>query len=489
MLLKRIQFIVFSFLLQSALVAQENTNVQYDITISESTPATAHITITLKGDAITLYMAPGANHLENRWAEFVHNFKAVNKQGKSIDFSTSSAEWSLQSNRKENIIISYEIHFTHDQIDWNSGIDGAAYVNENGIFFSGRSLFILPQIENSSASLQFNLPEKWTLSTPWTSDSNNGMSFHVNSLQELSESIFFAGIHKEVSIEKSGLTLFLAIGDIELQKKHEELLSMADGVFEYYMKLMGGAPNLRSTENKILVVINYGEQTDGEVLGNNISMLIGKKEDEMSIMLSRFIFAHEFFHLWNGKSFTPDDLQSEWFKEGVSNYYTLKALLDIGFLNEQSYLEILNKLFYRRYMNDEGLGNISLSNGESKHEHWGIIYGGGLFAGIAFDVMIRKNTKNQKSLNEILKRLYLNGNDPYSFNELRALISSDLEDDETSFFEDHILGSIEIPIGLYLNMAGFSAIEDTGNLIIRNNPEPTELEIEIRKGFFGEIND
>ena len=66
----------------------------------------------------------------------------------------------------------------------------------------------------------------------------------------------------------------------------------------------------------------------------------------MSTMISRFIFAHEFFHLWNGKSMVPDDQETEWFKEGFTNYYTLKALYHVGLLNDTAYFSVLNNLFY-----------------------------------------------------------------------------------------------------------------------------------------------
>ena len=111
-----------------------------------------------------------------------------------------------------------------------------------------------------------------------------------------------------------------------------------------------------------MVIINPSVETDGEAIGSNISILIDPEGDSMSQTIARFIFAHEFFHLWNGKSFSPNAEDTEWFKEGFSNYYTLKALHHIGYLNDESYLELLGGFFYQRYDSDDGVGTDTFSH-------------------------------------------------------------------------------------------------------------------------------
>ena len=159
---------------------------------------------------------------------------------------------------------------------------------------------------------------------------------------------------------------------------------------------MGGIPN-PSFENKfekVVVIINSSTSTDGEVIGNNISILIEKNGGQMSEMFSKFIFAHELFYLWNGKSFTPTEDDTEWFKEGFTNYYTLKSLHHVGFLNDLSYLSVLNDIFFQRYNNDDGTGKLSMTMGEEKHAQWGLIYEGGLFVSISQDLIISNATQN-----------------------------------------------------------------------------------------------
>ena len=208
----------------------------------------------------------------------------------------------------------------------------------------------------------------------------------------------------------------------------------------------------------------------------------------MSQLIARFIFAHEFFHLWNGKSFAPEGEDCEWFKEGFTNYYTLKSLYHIGFLNEQSYLRVLDNFFYQRYHNDKGVGEISLTQGDQKHDHWGLIYSGGFFAGISQDMIIRSSTKNKMNIDHVMRSLfekYGGTNNLYTLDELKDLMSIASGKDQTAFFNTYIKGNKRIPLDYYLNMGGFEAKEADGKILIRKKDEQNLIEKQISDGFFG----
>lgn len=253
---------------------------------------------------------------------------------------------------------------------------------------------------------------------------------------------------------------------------------------------MDGVPN-PAPDNKFkkaVVIINSSDATDGEVIGNNISILVEKNGDKMSKMFSRFIFAHEFFHLCNGKSFSPANDETEWFKEGFTNYYTLKALHHVGFLTDETFLEVLNSLFYQRYKNDNGIGKISLTKGEEKHDHWGLIYGGGMFVGIAQDLMIRKATNNQKSLDDLMKILFkkYGGSDKnYDLREIQQKMSELNGADQTEFFNLYIFGTKQIPVAHFFKFAGLDAKIENENLILSKKEVTTVLQKNILRFFFG----
>ena len=231
--------------------------------------------------------------------------------------------------------------------------------------------------------------------------------------------------------------------------------------------------------------------TDGEVIGNNISILIEKDGDQMSKMISRFIFAHEFFHLWNGKSMTPTTTKAEWFKEGVTNYYTLKSLHHVGFLNDDSFLAVLNNLFYQRYSTDEGFDKLSMcdvADGDDKHKHWGLIYGGGLFVGICQDMIIREETGNEKSLDDFMRALfkkYGGTDETYVLEEVINSMSELSGKDQSDFFNRYVIGFSKVPISEYLLKAGLDAKIENGNLEIVKKEQAGPLQKNMLNGLFG----
>ena len=152
---------------------------------------------------------------------------------------------------------------------------------------------------------------------------------------------------------------------------------------------------------------------------------------------------------------------------------------NLGLLNDQSYLGVLNDLFYQRYRGDEGIDVLSMTNGAEKHNHWGIIYGGGLFVGIAQDMIIRSETKNTKSLDDLMRGLfqkYKGTNEGYSLEEILSSLSLLSGADQTGFFDKYILGTDRIPIDVYLSMAGLNAKIEHEKLIIKQPEQVSNIE-------------
>ena len=468
--------------------------ISYTISIDQNNQKHATVSMSFIPQNDTLYMTTGANQLPKRWATFVHNLKAVDTKGNSITIEElPDAKWKIPSSLHEKITVSYDIKLEHENHQWSGGIDGAAYATDWGVFYTGRALLILNGEQRKHIKINFILPQDWHITTPWELVKGTKNSFIAKNQTDLIESMVFAGTHKEISIKRKEFELVFALGGEDIIAQQEDFKKMAEGILDYYINLMGGVPN-PSPDNKFtkaIVIINSFTLTDGEAIGNNISMLIEKNGDQMSKMMSRFMFAHEFFHLWNGKSFWPVSDETEWFKEGFSNYYTLKSLHHIGFLDDPSYLQILNSFFFQRYINDDGVGNLSMTKGEEKHNHWGLIYGGGLFVAISQDMMIRKASNNKKNIDDAMRSLftkYGGTNDGYSLEELRDLLSELNGTDQTEFFDTYINGTKSIPIDFYLSMTSLEAKIEDGVLKIAKKTSANLLQEEMTKGFFG-IND
>jgi predicted metalloprotease with PDZ domain len=207
----------------------------------------------------------------------------------------------------------------------------------------------------------------------------------------------------------------------------------------------------------------------------------------MSQHIARLIFAHEFFHLWNGKSFMPSGEDGEWFKEGFTNYYALKALHHIGYLSDESYLELLAGAFYQRYVSDDAVGRLSITNGQLKHEHWGLIYSGGLLVAIAQDLQIRSVTGNEKSVDDLMRFMFdEHGDNSYELADIERALGSLNNASQEGFFGRYIYGVERIPVSQFLALAGVDTVEKDGRTVFKIREDAAPDSIEIRRGLFGD---
>ena len=492
--LKSLTFILLISLIQSGgLWSKTNIDpVSYSISINKSNMKKAVVESIITVEDSSLFMSSiGANQFPDRWAHFIHELKAETLEGKPLKLeSIEGARWRVYVSNGSIIRLRYEVLLDHEDHKWSGGVDGAAYAREWGVFYTGRSIFIMSGKQKQDIKVKFELPEKWKVSSPWSVDENESATYLIDNISALTDSMFFAGTHEEIILKRNNFELIFALGGSEIIEQKESFSTMASGVLDYYIDLMQGVPNPSPDNkfNKSLVVINSSSKTDGEVIGNNISILLEKDGDQMSELIGRFIFAHEFFHLWSGKSFAPVNNDCEWFKEGFTNYYTLKSLFHIGYLNKESYLNVLNEFFYQRYINDDGLGKLSLTDGDIKHDHWGLIYSGGFFIGISQDMLIRSSTSNQKSIDDVMRTLfkkYGGTNDGYSLKELQKLMSEASGKDQSNFIETYVKGVTKIPLAHYLKMGGFDAAEENGKILISVKDEANAVEKQISDGLFG----
>ncbi|NNE98651.1 MAG: hypothetical protein HKN25_06490 [Pyrinomonadaceae bacterium] len=485
-------FFLLGFFLSSVKGNTEDSiyKTTYDVTIDERNPRLLHVKARFDLQDDVLYMSQnGAGQFPERWAKFVRNLKVTGSKGKTLKFKElPGAKWKIESSKNRTVTIEYEITLEHEKHQWSGGIDGAAFLRDWGVFYTGRSFLIMNGSKRIDIRLNFRAPTKWNVSASWNQTKPN--SFIAKNLTDLSESMFFAGTHKEFSIKQNGFELLFALGGAEIIAQQEYFKGLARGVMDYYIDLMGGIPS-GSPENrfkKSIVIINSGAALDGEVIGNHISMIFNPNGSKQDQLVSRFIFAHEFFHLWNGKSIRANDTTEDWFKEGISSYYTLKALRHVGAIDEEGVLKVLDSLFYRRYRNDKGYGKSSMrdvASGFNKGKHWGLIYGGGLFVGMCQDITIRYSTGNKRSLDDLMRmyfKTYGGSEKTYTTLDLQNSLAELSNASQADFFKQHVFGVTPIPIARCLSLAGLNATIENGQLKIGKHAQSTGLQRSIQNG-------
>lgn len=466
-------------------------NATYHITINDTDKKIIQVEATFMLEDSLLYMSPNGP-MPDRWPQYINRLDLRNQNGAPLPVSKEKTYWVTQAQKGQSVTLSYQVSLTHSNQEWPGGIDGVAFTNNWGYFFTGRAIFVMNGESRTNINVHFDTPKNWKVSVPWNDTASDKSNFEVKNYQDLTESLIMTGQHEQLIVSQDNLKLQFVLGGNGIIRQQEQIKNLAQETMSYYIELMGGLPVTRSKDdNTIMVAINQADQVDGEVIGSHISMLLNPQSPPQQQMVGWFMFAHEFFHLWNGKSITVNGTKEDWFKEGITNYYTLKALYQVGFINEQVMMGVLNGLFYQRYQADSGLGTLSMrdaASGFDKDNHWGLIYGGGLFAGIALDMIIRENTNNRKSLDNLMRQFYKNyaGTDrSYSTEDVLSAVNKLSNSDLSSFFETYIHGTTPVPIEKYLSKAGYSVTIKDGQLMAKPKKELSPLEQEMHDGFLG----
>ncbi|MCX2718894.1 M61 family metallopeptidase [Lentiprolixibacter aurantiacus] len=473
--------------------AQRGVSDSYSIHFDSSQPKVVQVAASLTMEDDTLRMSH-YGPMPERWPDYVKNIEVKDESGQPQTVEERDAGWiipNLESGTR--IQLNYDLYVDHEDINWPGGIDGVAFVRPWGIMLSGRCLFVVNGSDKENILVEVRLPENHHISVPWKQEPGNENAYIVPNLLQLQESLMFAGTHKEVVIPRGDFSLKFVLGGEDILKQETQFVNTAKSVLDYYIDLMGGnpLPSPGYDLSTAMVIINQSESTDGEVIGNHLSMFINPKGDMQNQMAGWFMFAHEFYHLWNGKTLRFQDSSTDWFKEGVTSYYTLKALNQVGMVNEDISGMILNNLFYQRYVNDSGYGQMAPANAASgfdKDNHWGLVYGGGLFAGVCLDMEIRKNTENQDSLDDVMRRLYAEYGGKDALIDQQTLINYAGQQGQTNFSdfaETHITGASPVPLKEYLLHAGVQVYQEGGQLILSHKPQKTTLQQQIWEGFLG----
>lgn len=487
-------FLLFSLTFTWAQPAEREASDRYFLTFDANDPNRIHVRALVTLEDSLLYMSP-YGPMPERWPQYIHDLIVKGPNGQSLALRrTEEGTWIVpRMEIGQKVVLSYQMALDHEEITWPGGIDGVAYRRDWGVMATGRSLFVMNGKGKRDIKVSIEAPENWNVSTSWTPEEGQWRTFRVPNMLNLQESFVVAGTHGETDITREGFTLKFVLGGEKVEEQAPRYVQVAASVMDYYIGLMGGIPKPRPGMelNQSLVLISQSEHVDGEVIGNHLSMFMDPEGSPMDQMAGWFMFAHEFFHLWNGKTLRFASTTTEWFKEGVSNYYTCKALTQTGFIDEDTLLAILNNLFYQRYLNDPGYGTLSPSrsaSGFDKDNHWGLVYGGGLFAGIAMDMEIRHSTANSTSLDDLMRAFYrefggtenLIGQEDI-VSKANQLGSTDFSD----FIREHIQGPKPISLAPYLKFAGISVATAEGQLQLAHKPEKTALQAAIWEGFLG----
>lgn len=214
------------------------------------------------------------------------------------------------------------------------------------------------------------------------------------------------------------------------------------------------------------------------------------------------LVSHEFFHTWNVKRLRPAGLQTYdwskenyveelWVAEGTTSYYDDLLLVRAGMMTKEEYL---SKLAEAINTDRERPGNLRKSLAESSFDAWigywkstrhavnfdTDYYARGAAVSFILDMAIREATRNQRSLDDVLRTMYARfplGKGGYTNADLEAVCAEVGGKSFQEFFASYVYGAKQLPwaqalatVGLQLESAspekkpwlGLTAVDEGG---------------------------
>ncbi|MFY7667977.1 MAG: M61 family metallopeptidase [Crocinitomicaceae bacterium] len=397
---------------------------------------------------------PGRYELGN-FAKNVRNFKVFNSGGEPIEFQkTDKSSWLIQSGNLEEIIVEYE----YFAAELNAG---SSFLDETQLYVNPVNCFLYSaDLKDETYLIILSIPNDWKIacSLPFENKALKAKNF-----EELADSPFICSSNLSYdSYEVQGIKFHLWFNN----QRQIDWNRLKTDFVKFTSKQLADFTHFPASEFHFLIhSLPYSAYHGVEHLKSTV-ITLGPSYEIFGALYSELlgVSSHELYHVWNVKSIRPVemfpyDFEKENYSklgyvyEGVTTYLGDLYLLKSGVFNLGSYLKEFNKQLQKHFDNP---GRFNYSVSQSSFDTWldGYVAGapgrkvsiyteGCLLAFIA-DIKIRKATKNQFGIEEVMKRLYFDFAQKgigYSELDYRAILERVSGESFEDYFSNYINGS------------------------------------------------
>jgi predicted metalloprotease with PDZ domain len=353
------------------------------------------------------------------YAKNVLGFKAEDGAGNPLAWEkTTKNTWRVRSGRTASILVSYDVYAFGRSVADSSLDDSQGFISPTGVF-----MHIAGRIQHPVTVSVKPFPDWSIVSTGLDSVEGRPNTFFAPDFDVLYDCPILVGNQEILPFEVRGIPhAFVGsnMGAFDRGKFVSDLKRMVEAA----VALIGEIPYKHYT------FISIGQGRGGLEHGNSVALTFdasGLNSLEGTRRWLSFV-CHEFFHLYNVKrirpiALGPFDYDQEnythllWVSEGISVYYEDLILKRAGLLNRDEYVERARSNI-ASYENVPG--HLFQSATESSFDTWIQFFnrGGnaanttisyydkGAALGMLLDLKIRNETKNRKSLDDVMRTLY-----------------------------------------------------------------------------------
>lgn len=384
-------------------------------------------------------------------------------------------------------------------------VRGAHFDTEH-CFFNGTSVFLLPEGQRDRAIEVVLHPTPYVLTRQWevattlprvAVDENGFGGYRADHYDQLIEHPVEMGNLQWLEFEAGGVPHRMAIqggGRVDLERVARDLQPICQAQID----LFGEAP---FDEYLFLVTVTrdgYGglEHPDSTALICSRDMLPSPTLEKADRPYLDFLelCSHEYFHAWNVKRIRPAcfercDLTRPvythllWWFEGATSYYDALFLYRAGLIERDEYLDILARQLTRVWRMP---GRFRQSVAESSLLTWTKFYqqdenapnaiisyytkGAAIVLGL--DLLIRRHTRGEKSLDDLMRqlwRLYGKAGVGIEDDTIEVLASEIAGHDLSDYFQRVLYGTEDVPLeelfpyfGIEFRLRPATGMKDTG---------------------------
>lgn len=410
---------------------------------------------------------PGSYKIRD-YAQHLERFQALDLEDKPLTWTKSDkTTWVVQAPKSLPFKIRYRV-FAYELSVRNS------YLNEEQGYINPASVFLYEKGHKARAvEVRVAPPEGWGVASPL--EKIGIFRYRAKDFDELVDSPFqFGNFRRHEFLVNDIPHYWIIAGDVSLNET--AMIEALKKVGTTLGDLFGEYP----FEHYYYFTQFHKRGGGGLEHKNNTMMISPSYSMRTSKGWNRFLGLafHEYFHAWNvkairDKSLVDFDYQTEnytdllWLHEGWTSYYDQILMGRAGFLDRKVQLKLLaDSVGY--YNRKPGVKQQSLA--ESSFNSWihnyypspvsynsrTSYYSEGAMAGFALDLLIRHQTNNEKSLDDVMRLLYKHSTEHgFIDSSVVTQVVGDVGGTiATDFLRTYVETPNRLPLAMFLEYAG-----------------------------------
>lgn len=418
---------------------------------------------------------PGRYELGN-FAKNIQKWAAFDEKGNPLKCKKITKDcWEVETKRSKSIHIKYNYYAA--QLD-----AGACWLDSKQLYINGIHCFLYePARRGEECLVQLHLPPDYKIACGMKQVDKNIL--HAKDYDELVDSPLICSSSLKYNFYSVEHIKFNIWFQGECKPDWEGLIKDFKLFSEEQLKMFKEFP---ASDYHFLIQILPIPFHHGVEHTNSTVLAFGPAYSFQNNLYKEFLglASHELFHAWNIKTIRPAEMMPYdytkenysrlgYVAEGITTYYGDLILYRCGLFSDEDYFKTINKNLQRHFDN---FGRFNMSVADSSFDTWldgyseGIpnrkvsIYTEGCLCALMIDLLIRKYTNNQKSLDDVMRILYYEfakKNKGYSEEDYKNIIEEVAQTSFEEFFKDYYYGTASYKEKLIevLNYIGCEIIE------------------------------